>query len=62
MLPTLLNLKAIMEYTGLSRSGIYKLMSDGIFPRPIKIGRSARWRESDIEKWQADLAAGDSHE
>ncbi|GGE41418.1 helix-turn-helix transcriptional regulator [Actibacterium pelagium] len=41
---------------GLSRSTLYKMMSDGDFPRPIRLGkRAVGWRESDIEDWQSNL-------
>ena len=39
---------------GLSRSAIYALMDEGIFPRPIRIGkRAVAWRQSEIEEWMA---------
>lgn len=30
---------------------IYKLIKDGAFPRPIKLGRSSRWLKSEVESW-----------
>ena len=37
---------------GLSRSTIYEMISLGLFPKPIRIGRKAvGWRESAIKKW-----------
>lgn len=30
---------------------IYKLIKDGSFPKPIKLGRSSRWRKSEVESW-----------
>ena len=35
----------------ISRSHIYALMAQGLFPKPIKIGSSARWIESEIDAW-----------
>ncbi|ELY3194671.1 AlpA family phage regulatory protein, partial [Salmonella enterica] len=29
----------------------YKLIGDGLFPKPIKLGRSSRWRKSEVEVW-----------
>ncbi|MCU6396690.1 helix-turn-helix transcriptional regulator, partial [Enterobacter quasiroggenkampii] len=29
----------------------YKLIQDGEFPKPIKLGRSSRWLESEVEAW-----------
>jgi prophage regulatory protein len=38
--------------TGLSRSTIYQLMSEGRFPRPIKLSkRAVGWYESAITRW-----------
>lgn len=41
----------ITEFTGLSNKWFYKLIQEGEFPRPIKLGRSSRWLQSEIEKW-----------
>ena len=41
--------------TGLSRSSIYRLMSEGLFVRPYRIGKTAvRWRCSEVERWLAE--------
>jgi prophage regulatory protein len=38
--------------TGLGRSAIYLAISEGKFPRPIKLGeRAVGWPESIINKW-----------
>ncbi|HAV8236792.1 TPA: AlpA family phage regulatory protein [Escherichia coli] len=29
----------------------YKLISEGHFPKPIKLGRSSRWYKSEVEQW-----------
>ena len=48
----LLRRRQVEEITGLSRSSIYRLMQDGEFPRPVKVGPAAvRWRASDITAW-----------
>ena len=48
----LLRRRQVEEITGMSRSSIYRLMQDGEFPRPVKVGCAAvRWRESDIAGW-----------
>jgi len=45
----LLTLPKIKELTQLSTAGIYRLMSQGRFPKQIKIAeRSSRWIESEI--------------
>lgn len=45
---------AVEQITGLSRTTIYKLMSAGQFPRPVKItGKAVAWPESAIAEWLA---------
>ena len=48
----LIRIKDVMERTGLARSTVYKYISEGRFPRPIKLGsRAVAWVESEIESW-----------
>lgn len=52
MVPTILRRTELEQRLGLSRSSIYKMMDDGEFPRPVKIGRRAvGWLVEDIENW-----------
>ncbi|CQQ51810.1 phage transcriptional regulator AlpA [Yersinia mollaretii] len=41
----------IKKFTGLSDKWFYKLISEGLFPKPIKLGRSSRWLKSELEAW-----------
>ncbi len=42
----------LVEMIGLSRSTIWKLLSEGQFPNPIRLGsRSIAWRVKDVEEW-----------
>ena len=53
----LLRLKDVCRLVGLSRSTIYKRVSDGTFPRPLRVSeRSVRWRMQDLLEWTAGLA------
>lgn len=45
----------ITEYTGCSDKWFYKLIQDGLFPKPIKLGRSSRWLKSEVEDWVQQL-------
>ena len=48
----LLRRPQVEEITGISHSSIYRLIQDGDFPRPVKVGSAAvRWRSSDITAW-----------
>lgn len=50
--PKFLRIKGVTERVGLSRSQIYKLISQGRFPAQIKLyGSVAAWLESDITEW-----------
>ena len=50
----LLRLREVQSRTALGRSSIYRMMRDGSFPEPLKVGvRPVRWRESEIEGWLA---------
>ena len=47
--------KDVEAVVGLSRSTIYHLISEGLFPAPIKLGkRAVGWKVSDIETWVND--------
>jgi prophage regulatory protein len=53
----LLRLADVCRLVGLSRSTIYKRVSDRTFPRPLRVSeRSVRWRMQDLLEWTAALA------
>ena len=47
----LVDIKFITEFTGLTDKWFYKLIKEGEFPKPIKLGRSSRWFKSEVEQW-----------
>lgn len=47
----LMRRKEVEQVTSLSRSTIYKYMSEGIFPKPVRLGSRVAWKESDIRDW-----------
>ena len=48
----LLKLKDVLAITGLSRSYVYALAQQGIFPKPVKLSeRASAWIEAEIEAW-----------
>lgn len=47
----MIDMKTIVAFTGLSTQWFYKLMESGLFPKPIKQGRSSRWLESEVKAW-----------
>ncbi|HGM6910871.1 TPA: helix-turn-helix transcriptional regulator [Serratia marcescens] len=54
--PSLLNdqlvdMAFITSFTQLTDKWFYKLIQLGEFPKPIKLGRSSRWLQSEVEAW-----------
>ena len=48
----ILRLRAVQDWTGLSRSTIYAMLKTGNFPQSVKLGlRSVGWFEADIQDW-----------
>ena len=50
---TLLSMGDLSRRLALSRPTIYGMVSAGTFPRPVSIGRSSRWLESEVSAWIA---------
>ena len=50
----ILRRRQVQELTGLSCSSIYALMTEGKFPRPVKLGaRAVGWRSDMVQSWIA---------
>ncbi|WIF60052.1 helix-turn-helix transcriptional regulator [Atlantibacter hermannii] len=47
----LVDMRFITKLTGVTDKWFYKLIKDGQFPKPIKLGRSSRWKKSEVELW-----------
>ncbi|MFZ4172434.1 helix-turn-helix transcriptional regulator [Enterobacter ludwigii] len=47
----LIDMTFITTFTGMTDKWFYKLIGDGLFPKPIKLGRSSRWFKSEVEIW-----------
>ena len=48
-----IRLDNVLEVTGLSRSHLYHLISQGLFPMQINLcgGRAVAWVESEVQDW-----------
>lgn len=46
---------------GRSRSSIFRDMRDRDFPRPVQIGTSVLWSESDVDAWIDERASMGYH-
>ena len=58
-------LQDVIIATGLSRSTLYKYISEGTFPKPVSLGdRCVGWVDSEVDDWilarieERDLAEG----
>lgn len=51
----ILRKKEVLYRSGISNSTLYRLMADGLFPKPKKLtstkGRAIGWLESDFQNW-----------
>jgi prophage regulatory protein len=55
---SLLRLAEVCKILSISRSTIYKRLSDETFPEPVRLGpRTVRWRTEAIEAWSRSATA-----
>lgn len=55
MAQQILKLTEVKSTTGLSGSTIYRLISQGLFPRQIKLSqRSSGWIAVEVDQWLSD--------
>ena len=48
-----LRTKAVMEYCGISRTTLHRLLTKGVFPKPIQLSEGGRpaWVISELDAW-----------
>ena len=47
--------REVMELLGLSHTTIYKMVEEGRFPRPLRIGpNTTRWRSDQVDAWMKE--------
>ena len=53
--PAFYRLRDVMRISALSRSTIYRRISEGRFPRPIHLGgRASAWPSAELQAWIDD--------
>lgn len=53
-----LRIKDVIDKVSLSQSTIYKMISQGEFPKPFPLGPArVAWIESEIDEWLTEKAA-----
>ncbi|MCH4543162.1 AlpA family phage regulatory protein [Ochrobactrum sp. A-1] len=50
----LINIKEVQHIVGLKHAMIYAMVNKNTFPKPIKIGRAARWSPNVVQNWVAE--------
>ena len=55
--PLLLSVEEVSEMIGRSVSSIYSDEKKGLFPSPLKLGASSRWRKDEVLAWIEEQAA-----
>lgn len=53
----LVDMAFITNYTEMTDKWFYRLISEGQFPKPIKLGRSSRGLKSEVEAWMQQRIA-----
>lgn len=51
----------VMDRVGLSKSTLYSRISAGTFPKPVTLGSSVRWVESEVEGWISERVSERDH-
>ncbi|MFM5140742.1 helix-turn-helix transcriptional regulator [Aeromonas rivipollensis] len=53
-----IRIREVMQKTGLSKSSIYDLMAQGLFPQTVRLtGRSVALIEAEVDAWMAERIA-----
>ncbi|EGS3504974.1 AlpA family transcriptional regulator [Salmonella enterica] len=60
---SLIRLPEVLKRTGFGKAWIYRLISEGCFPAPVKIGtRAVAFVESEIDEWiETVISSSRSH-
>ena len=49
--PVLLAADEVAAMLGVSERTLWRLLSAGKVPKPVRFGRSTRWREAEVKAW-----------
>lgn len=53
----LFKVSELSETLNIAEATVWRWIADGKFPKPTKLGRASRWRQSVIEQWLEDQEA-----
>ncbi|MCG3685927.1 helix-turn-helix transcriptional regulator [Aliarcobacter butzleri] len=51
VLDKLLKIEEVLEILNIPKTSFYRYVKNGIIPQPVKIGRSSRWKTSEIQNF-----------
>jgi prophage regulatory protein len=57
MIDILIKLPEVCRQAGFGKSAIYEMISNGAFPKPIKLGYGSRWSQQEVQAWMEELKA-----
>lgn len=57
MIDILIKLPEVCRQAGYGKSAIYEMISNGTFPKPIKLGYGSRWSQQEVQGWLEELKA-----
>lgn len=49
--PKLINAEELAQLMQISERTLWRLLSGGKVPKPVRIGRSTRWRLAEVTEW-----------
>jgi excisionase family DNA binding protein len=49
--PILISAEEVAKLIHVSERTLWRLLSAGKFPQPVRIGRSTRWRSAEVREW-----------
>ena len=47
----LMNVNQVAHFLGVSTRQVWNLRADGLLPQPVRLGRSSRWRGTELIAW-----------
>lgn len=47
----LLQLPEVCRQAGFGKTAIYRMVKEGTFPEPIKLGPASRWSQLEVQAW-----------
>ena len=53
----LIRLPEVLERTAMKKTSVYKLITEGDFPPPVKIGGISAWVDQEITDWISGRAS-----